>query len=279
MTETIDRLIQARFDAAANPLDDADWTDVLARARGATHFHAFTHLRTWRRRTTVAVGVAVLAAAGAASALAYHYLGPSPGFTAGLSSLDSLPRASWPSSLPRDALDHAAAATGLTPGEAAQRLRLAQTGLSLGRENVKGISLYAFEGNSGTGCLFITGPDSGGICLPSWATGNSALDGVAFAVGGGNSRATPGPMAVYGLVADNVRQVETDISGVVHDVPIVNNSFYAEYDRITGTETIKLIVHFDDGSTRTFHSPNPYGDNGPTRLLPSSSSSSHAITR
>jgi hypothetical protein len=37
MTETIDRLIHARFDRVANPLDDADWSDVLARARGAGH--------------------------------------------------------------------------------------------------------------------------------------------------------------------------------------------------------------------------------------------------
>ena len=25
---------------------------------------------------------------------------------------------------------------------------------------------------------------------------------------------------------------------------------------------------FDDGTTRTFHSPNPYGDNGPTQISP-----------
>lgn len=35
MTEMIDRLIQARFDAVANANDDGDWNDVLARARGA----------------------------------------------------------------------------------------------------------------------------------------------------------------------------------------------------------------------------------------------------
>ena len=33
MTETIDQLIQARFDAVANPLDDRDWGDVLTRRR------------------------------------------------------------------------------------------------------------------------------------------------------------------------------------------------------------------------------------------------------
>jgi hypothetical protein len=217
-------------------------------------------MRSWRRRSVVLAAVTVFAAAGAASAVAYHFLGPSPGFTAGLSSLESLPTASWPSSLPRDALDHAAAVTGLTSAEAAQRLRLVQTGLSLGQENVKGISLYAFEGASGTGCLFITGPDSGAICLPTWMTSNADLDGVAFAVGGGNSMQTPGPLAVYGLVADNVRQVETEISGVTQSVPIVNNSFYANYDHITSTDTVTLIVHFADGTARTFHSPNPYAN-------------------
>ena len=226
-------------------------------------------MRSWRRRSVVLAGVAVLAGVGATSAVAYHYFDPSPGFSAGLSSLNNLPLAPWPSSLPRTALDNAAGAAGLTPDQAAQRLRLVQTGLSLGQENAKGISLYAFQGKSGTGCLFITGPDSGGICLPSWMTGNSALDGVAYAVGGSNSPKTPGPVAVWGLVADNVREVETDISGVTHTVPIVNNSFYADYDALASTDSIKLIIHFDHRRTRSFDLPNPYGDNGPTHILPS----------
>lgn len=33
MTETIDQLIQARFDAVANPINDSDWEDVLERSR------------------------------------------------------------------------------------------------------------------------------------------------------------------------------------------------------------------------------------------------------
>jgi hypothetical protein len=87
---------------------------------------------------------------------------------------------------------------------------------------------------------------------------NPALDGVAFADGGGSSPKTPGPVAVWGLVADNVNQVETVISGVTHNVPIVNNSFYADYDQLTSRDTIELIIHFDDGTTRTFHLPSPY---------------------
>jgi hypothetical protein len=239
------------------------WADALARAtsprpRSGRGFRGLNWTRSWRRRSVVLVGVGFLAAVGAASAVAYHYLGPSPGFSAGLSSLDKLPPAPWPASLPRTALDNEAAATGLTPDEAAQRLRLVQTGLSLGRENVKGISLYAFQGKAGTGCIFITGPDASGICLPSWMTDNPALDGVAFAVGGGRSIQTPGPLAVWGLVADNVSGVETDISGVTHSVPIVNNSFYTGDDQITSKDTIELMVTFNDGTTRTFHLPNPY---------------------
>jgi hypothetical protein len=223
-----------------------------------------TRTRSWRRRTVVAVSVAVLAALGAASALAYHYLGPSPGFTAGLSRLNDLPPVSWPSSLPKDGLPNLAQATGLTPNEAEQRLRLVQSGLTLGDAN--DVSLYALPGNSGTGCIFLTG--LGGICLPTWMTSNPALDSVAWAAWAGPSAppAGPGPVAVFGLVADNVREVEADITGVGHTIPIVNNSFYADYDAITSTDTIKLILHFDDGTTRTFYAPNPFGDNGPTHV-------------
>jgi hypothetical protein len=239
------------------------WADALARAasprpRAGRAFRGLSRMRSWRRHSVVLVGVALLAAIGAASAVAYHYLGPSPGFSAGLSSLDELPTAPWPASLPRTALDNEAAAAGLTPDEAAQRLRLVQTGLSLGREDAKDISLYAFQGKAGTGCIFVTGPDASGICLPSWMTSNPALDGVAYAVGGGRSVQTPGPLAVWGLVADNVSGVETDISGVTQTVPIVNNSFYSGDNQITTKDTIKLMVTFKDGTTRTFHLPNPY---------------------
>ncbi len=248
------------------------WADALARAasprpRAGHHSPGLTRMRSWRRRSIVLVGVAFLAAVTAASAVAYHYLGPSPGFSAGLSSLDNLPPAPWPSSLP-GGLAAEAAATGLTASQAEQRLRLVQSGLSLG--NTNGISLYAFQGNGGTGCLFITGPDASGICLPSSMTNNPALDGVAFADGGGDSPQTPGPLAVWGLVADNVSGIETDVSGVTHSVPIVNNSFYAEYDQITSTDPIKLVITFSDGAVRTFHLPNPYADNrvDPTKILP-----------
>jgi hypothetical protein len=242
------------------------WAEALARA-ATPHLHrpmtapgrshALAWLRSWRRRTAVAVSVAVLAAVGAGSALAYHYLGPSPGFTAGLSGLNSLPTVPWPSTIPKDALPQLASATGLTASQAEQRMRLVQSGLSLGNQVV---DLYAFPGEHGSACVFLTG--SGGICLPTWMNNNPALDGVAWAAWGGNGPMAPtGPLGVFGLVADNVSGVETDISGTTRSAPIIDNSFYANYDQITSTDTIKLIVRFDDGTTRTFRAPNPYTDN------------------
>jgi hypothetical protein len=240
------------------------WADALARSESSSRDRCtvdgrsvgLARMRSWPRRSAVAVSVALLAALGAGSALAYEYLGPSPGFTAGLSALNTLPPVAWPSSLPSGALADEAGAIGLTASQAGQRLRLLQSGRSLG--NTNGINLYAFPGNGGTGCLFITGPDASGICLSPSMANNPALDGVAYANGGGDSMQTPGPLAVWGLVADNVSGVETDISGVTHTVPIVNNSFYADYDQITTADTIRLMVTFTDGTTKTFDLANPY---------------------
>lgn len=67
MTETIDQLIQARFDAVANPLDDADWTDVLTRARTAT--------RPRRAAIRIALVGAVAALAATITAVAFGWPG------------------------------------------------------------------------------------------------------------------------------------------------------------------------------------------------------------
>jgi hypothetical protein len=64
MTETIDQLIQARFDALASPVDDADWNDVLARTQS---FERISHRRMPARvalaAAVAAVGVTVTAVA------------------------------------------------------------------------------------------------------------------------------------------------------------------------------------------------------------------------
>jgi len=223
------------------------WEDAVARVGFAPP------RRAWRRRTAVAVTALVFAAA--ASAFAYRLLSPSPGFTAGLSGLESLPTVPWPSSIPTDSLPGLASATGLTPDQAEHSMRLVQSGLSLGTQTV---DLYAFPGKRGSACVFLA-PQVGGICLPVWMQSNPSLDGVAWAAWGGNAPMGPsGPLGVFGLVADNVRSVQADVGGTTRDIPIVDNSFYAGYDSIANTDSIELVVAYDDGTTRTLHAPNPY---------------------
>ena len=67
MTETIDRLIQARFDAVASPSEDGDWNDVLARASG----HRVSRLRGVPGRLSLAAAVAVVAVGTTAAAFGW----------------------------------------------------------------------------------------------------------------------------------------------------------------------------------------------------------------
>src|ERR1700751_1401390 len=98
MTDTLDQAMSERFALQHDELPLPDFAEVLRRAtrlsvrsdhRPNTEPRVGKLLwqRSWRRRSVALVAVAVLAAVSAASAVAYHYLGPSPGFTAGLSSL------------------------------------------------------------------------------------------------------------------------------------------------------------------------------------------------
>lgn len=75
MTEAVDRLIQERFNGAANPSDDADWSEVLARAEAVEEPVPERAARRGRvhrprapRRVVLALAVVVLAAAAAAAA-------------------------------------------------------------------------------------------------------------------------------------------------------------------------------------------------------------------
>jgi hypothetical protein len=67
MTDTVDLLIQARFDAVANSRDDRDWNDVLARARhrestAEPSAHRNRFLRRMPARVALVAAVVVLAA-------------------------------------------------------------------------------------------------------------------------------------------------------------------------------------------------------------------------
>lgn len=68
MTETIDQLIQTRFDAVASPLGGGDWADVLARARSAEP-------RRRRPPVRLALVAAVAALAVTATAVAFGWPG------------------------------------------------------------------------------------------------------------------------------------------------------------------------------------------------------------
>jgi hypothetical protein len=75
MTETIDQLIQARFDALANPINDSDWDDVLARSRNGQSLASRSSIRRrtrrrWQVPTRVAVVTAVVALVAVVAAVA-----------------------------------------------------------------------------------------------------------------------------------------------------------------------------------------------------------------
>ncbi len=59
MNETIDQMIQARFDAVANQIDDGEWRDVLARARAA---HSPVRRRDTALRGRAPIGLALAGA-------------------------------------------------------------------------------------------------------------------------------------------------------------------------------------------------------------------------
>jgi hypothetical protein len=76
MIETVDLLIQARFDAVANPVDDRDWNDVLTRLGKARPIvceprPSRTYLRRMPRRVALAAVAAALTAATTAAAFGW----------------------------------------------------------------------------------------------------------------------------------------------------------------------------------------------------------------
>lgn len=239
-------------------LDEApDWEDVLRRAGVSRHPAAAAEvsplprrlptLRFGRRRVTIAAIAFAMAVAGTASAVAYHYLGPSPGFTAGISAFDRLPPVTAaPAGIPSVGLDRSAAYAGISPAQAVARLRLLQSGLSQG-------DLYAFEGDNGTVCVFLTGHF--GKCLSSSNTrATEAHAGVLATISPGYPNESP---AVVAVVADNVAAVDLVIDGAARNIPIVNNSIYAELGGLKPTDTISLNVRYADNSERTFPLLNP----------------------
>jgi hypothetical protein len=200
------------------------WLEIQQRSRVHT-----------RRLLFVAVAATVVIVGGA-SALAYQYFGPSPGLTAGVSSLDRLPPATTlPDAVARN-LDREAAYAGVSVAEAIDRMRLLRSGLSHG-------DLYAFRGTNGTVCFRLTGHV--GSCLRDTNMGNP---GVMWAVSGGYPREQS---ALVGIAADNVTALTLVVNGQRTNLAIVNNSFYAEFGDQSEINSMVLEAVYGDGSTKT----------------------------
>jgi hypothetical protein len=237
-----------------------DWDDVLVRAgvkvpNGEVQGAPLVARSSRRRvaRGVIAAFAAALAIIAVGSALAYHYLGRSPGFTGGFSAFDRLPAAA-PPEVDRVALEHLAAVIDLSPLEAEQRWRLLQQGLRLGPSRRDGQGrLYALVGENGTACMLLAG--HGGTCLD--AEHLTQTDGVLAQVQPGY----PGEAAaVTALVADDVRTARLVVGDHATALPIVNNSVYGDLVDVRACAKVTLAVTYADGSSGAFPLPNPTGD-------------------
>jgi hypothetical protein len=197
------------------------------------------------RRVIVAVAVVALLGAAGASAFAIYGSGPSPGLTAGVSSLDRLPR---PASLPDSVTSHLgqlASFVGISTADAEARMRRLRVDLPQG-------DLYAFRGTEGRICFILTRGVS--LCPNSASAGDP---GVNWATSGGS----PGEeAAVVAVVADNVSSVDVIAGDARTPVPIINNSIYATLPKLSqDPHFFSLSVSYRDGSQRELPLPNVYG--------------------
>jgi hypothetical protein len=229
-----------------------NWEDVLARAHGRSTLAVRAEGEQqgrWRRsilrdrRVIAAAAALALAGAAGGSAFAIYGSGSSPGLTAGVSSLDRLPRQASLPDVVTDHLDRLAAFVGISTADAEAGMRRLRVGLPQG-------DLYAFRGTEGRVCFILT--RGAGLCPRSASAGEP---GVMWAVGGGY----PGEAsAVVALVADNVSSVEL-IGGVAPTpLPIINNSIYASLPRLNQNGDFALVVSYRDGSQREISIPDVY---------------------
>ena len=225
----------------------------MARAHGRSTFGAETdgaqQERRYRsvlrdRRLIAAAAALALAGAAGASAFAIYGSGSSPGLTAGVSSLDRLPR---PASLPdavRNHLGSLAAFVGVSTADAEAGMRLLRADLPQG-------DLYAFRGTEGKVCFILTRGVE--LCPNSASAGEP---GVNWATSGGS----PGEdAALVALIADNVSSVDLIAGDARTPVPIINNSIYASLPKLSqDPHFFFLSVSYRDGSQTELPLPNPY---------------------
>jgi hypothetical protein len=236
----------ADWDAVVRRAAVAEETNILALAppsRGG-----FSGWRGLRRRSVVAALAAALVLAGAASAVAYHFLGPSPGFTGGISAFHRLSSIeSLPSSMSKRSFSDAAGYAGISSTEALKRTYLLQHGQQG--------DLYALEGKNGTVCMFVAGRFASCLKINN-AIATQAHPGVLATISPGYPRETP---ALVAVVADNVRTFTLIANATRRTLPIANNSVYVALPWLRRGDAISGEARYVDGSTRTFRLANPYG--------------------
>jgi hypothetical protein len=236
--------------------ETADWQEVLDRAgldeESDLPARALRERRAWRLprgRLLVAVFVSAIGLTGGATAVAYHYLGPSPGFTGGISALNRLPAiSSLPSSISAAAIANAAAYAGISPDEAIRRTRLIRSG-SQG-------DLYAFEGTGGTACMLLAARFSNCMKADN-PVGTSGHPGVMATISPGYPGDTP---VFVALVADDVSAMSVSIDGHREDLAIANNAVYVDMTELKRGDSIFAEALYGNGTRKSFPLANPYGE-------------------
>jgi hypothetical protein len=207
--------------------------------------------RVRRGRVVVAFSAAALVLAAAAGAVAYRLAGSSPGFTAGFSAFSSLPSASWPSTMPRVALERAAAYMGVTPEEFESRLRLVRSDAPRDIDANKTAQVYAYVAADGTACMFLSG--EGGRCIDKRDA--PAFPGVLpeiFPEYAGE------PRILVALVADNVTNATLRHVGARDlELQIDNNSIVAplEASDADTAQPYELVIDYADGTRHVMPLP------------------------
>ena len=190
-----------------------------------------------RRKSVVLVGAFLaLSASVIAGVLASHGSAnqpPSPGVSAGVSSLTSLPvQADLPPAVVRF-VDFAARQRGTDPEQTKARIRKLRSDLGTTRAD-----LYAFRTKSGATCFILIGQV--GSCPASPAAGSPGLQ---WTIGGGYGAV---PSSLVGIAADDVTKVDLTVDGADIPVSLRNNVAFAEYP--TRAANAEITIHRRDGT-------------------------------
>lgn len=161
---------------------------------------------------------------------------PSPGVSAGVSSLVRLPPvAALPKPVARF-VEASSRARATDPDQAKNRVRKLRSDLG-----TRHADLYAFANAAGAPCFILVGEV--GLCPASPTDGSPGLQ---WTIGGGY----PGsPSNLVGIASDDVGAIDLSIDGVAIPVSLRNNVVFGEYPS-TGRHA-EITIKRKDGTTST----------------------------